>query len=186
MPLSKNANPTSQNSPGDLNMTQSSLQLWWMAVRPKTLMAAIAPVFMGTALAFGDGVYHLPTAALCLLGALLIQVGTNLSNDYFDFKKGTDDADRIGPTRVTQAGLVKPETVKQAFVLTFVVSALVCAALVVRGGWPILVIGILSIISGLLYTAGPKPLGYLGLGEVFCVCVFRTGGRSGDILRAVV
>lgn len=143
-----------------------------MAIRPKTLTAAVAPVLIGTAMAFGDGIHHLPTAFLCLFGAILIQIGTNLANDYFDFKKGTDDVDRIGPTRVTQAGLISPEVVKFAFILTFVLSALVCIALVIRGGWPIAVIGILSIISGILYTAGPKPLGYMGLGDVFVFVFF--------------
>jgi len=153
-------------------MTTNILTTWWMAFRPKTLTAAIAPVMIGTAMAYGDGIHHFPSAFLCLLAALTIQIGTNLANDYFDFKKGTDTAERIGPTRVTQAGLVKPETVRLSFIIAFALSALACGGLVMRAGWPIAVIGIVSIISGILYTAGPKPLGYVGLGDIFVLIFF--------------
>ena len=148
------------------------LKIWWMAFRPKTLMAAIAPVMIGTAMAYGDGIQHFPSALLCLLGALTIQIGTNLANDYFDFIKGADTKDRIGPTRVTQAGLVKPETVRLSFIIAFTLSALICVLLVMRAGWPIALIGIVSIISGIFYTAGPKPLGYIGLGDIFVLIFF--------------
>lgn len=141
-------------------------------MRPKTLPAAIAPVVIGTAMAYGDGRQHFLSAALSLFCALMIQIGTNLSNDYFDFKKGTDNSKRIGPTRITQAGLVKPSSVKTAFILVFLIAALASLYLVLRGGWPIIIIGILSIASGILYTAGPKPLGYIGLGELFVLIFF--------------
>ena len=141
-------------------------------MRPKTLPAAIAPVVIGTAMAYGDGKQHFLSAAFCLFCALLIQIGTNLSNDYFDFKKGTDNAKRIGPTRITQAGLVKPSSVKNAFILVFLTAVLASFYLVFRGGLPVIIIGILSIASGILYTAGPKPLGYIGLGELFVLIFF--------------
>jgi 1,4-dihydroxy-2-naphthoate octaprenyltransferase len=143
-----------------------------MAARPKTLPAAIAPVVIGTAMAYGDGRHHFLSAAFCLFCALLIQIGTNLSNDYFDFKKGADNCERIGPTRITQAGLVKPSSVKTAFILVFLTAVLASLYLVFRGGWPIVIIGIVSIASGILYTAGPKPLGYIGLGELFVLIFF--------------
>ena len=143
-----------------------------MACRPKTLPAAAAPVIIGAAMAYGDGVFHFLSAFLCLVCALLIQIGTNLANDYFDFKKGTDTAERIGPTRVTQAGLLKPQAIKRSFIFVFAAAILASAYLVQRGGVPIVIIGILSIASGILYTAGPKPLGYIGLGELFVFIFF--------------
>ena len=135
-------------------------------------MAAVAPVMIGTAMAFGDGIHDFPTASLCLLGALLIQVGTNIANDYYDFKHGADTAERLGPTRVTQSGLIKPEHVRAAFILIFGLAAAVALQLFFRGGWPIAAIGVASIISGILYTARPKPLGYMGLGDLFVLVFF--------------
>lgn len=149
-----------------------SLKIWLMAARPKTLAAGIAPVIMGTAMAFGDGIHHWPTAFVALFAAITIQIGTNLANDYFDFKKGADTEERIGPVRVTQAGLINPKSVKCAFIFVFCLSGLACIWLVLRAGWPIAVIGILSILAGILYTAGPRPLGYLGLGEVLVFIFF--------------
>lgn len=153
-------------------MTISKLKIWIMAVRPKTLPAAIAPVVIGTAMAYGDGKHHFLSAAVSLFCALMIQIGTNLSNDYFDFKKGADNSKRIGPTRITQAGLVKSSSVKNAFILVFLIAVLASFYLVFRGGLPIVIIGILSIVSGVLYTAGPKPLGYIGMGELFVLIFF--------------
>ena len=153
-------------------MSQIPLKTWFLAFRPKTLPAAIAPVMIGTAMAFGDGVHHLPTAILCLLAALAIQVGTNIANDYYDFKRGADTTERIGPTRVTQAGLITPSTMRWAFIISFSVSAFLSLWLVYRGGWPIAVIGILAILSGIFYTAGPRPLGYIGLGDLFVLIFF--------------
>ncbi|MBI4308915.1 MAG: 1,4-dihydroxy-2-naphthoate octaprenyltransferase, partial [Candidatus Omnitrophica bacterium] len=145
---------------------------WLLAIRPKTLPAAIAPVAIGTAMAFGDGVAHWPSAFAALFAALMIQIATNLINDYCDFKKGADTKDRLGPVRVTQAGLIKPKIVLFAAVAAFLLSALACAYLIGRAGWVILFIGIASILSGIFYTAGPRPLGYLGLGEVFVFIFF--------------
>jgi 1,4-dihydroxy-2-naphthoate octaprenyltransferase len=144
---------------------------WILAIRPKTLAAGIAPVILGAALAFGDGGFHAPSVIACLLGSLLIQIGTNLANDYFDFKKGAD-VNRIGPTRVTQAGLISPTTVLNAAIITFCLAAIVSSYLVYRGGLAIAIISIVSIACGFLYTAGPKPLAYLGLGELFVFIFF--------------
>lgn len=143
-----------------------------MAIRPKTLWAAVAPVLIGTAMACTDGRMHFPSALAALIGALLIQIETNLANDYFDFKKGTDTQERIGPTRVMQAKLVTPKEMKSAIIIVLALSILICLYLIVRGGWPIVIIGVLSLASAFLYTAGPKPLGYLGLGDVFVFIFF--------------
>lgn len=144
---------------------------WILAIRPKTLAASIAPVFIGSAMAFGDGQFHLIPAIVCLLAALLIQIGTNLANDYFDFKKGAD-LNRIGPIRVTQAGLIKPQVVLRVTIVVFILAAIACGYLVYLGGMTIAIIAMASIISGILYTAGPKPLAYLGLGELFVFIFF--------------
>lgn len=148
------------------------LKIWFMAIRPKTLPAAAAPVIMATAMAFGDGVHDFPTAFLCFLTALLLQIGTNLVNDYCDFKKGADAAGRIGPTRVMQAGLVKPSTMLAAIVITFLLVMAISWLLIERGGKPIAIIAAASILSAILYTAGPLPLGYIGLGELFVLIFF--------------
>ena len=145
----------------------SPSRAWVMATRPKTLPAALIPVLVGTAVAFAEGVHAWLAAAAALAGAMLIQIGTNLANDYFDFKKGADTDERLGPTRVTQAGLLSETAVRNAMVATFALSALTGVYLVMVGGWPILVIGVLSILSGIAYTGGPFPLGYHGLGDVF-------------------
>jgi len=153
-------------------VTKQSFSNWLLAIRPKTLPAAIAPVVIGTAMAFGDGLFHGPSALMALSAALCIQIGTNLANDYFDFKKGADTADRQGPTRVTQAGLIKPQTVLVAAIIFFILAALSSVYLIHRAGTCILIIASASIASGILYTAGPKPLGYLGLGDVFVLVFF--------------
>ncbi len=145
---------------------------WILAFRPKTLSAAVAPVLIGTAMAYGNGVHDLAMALVALFAALTIQIGTNLANDYFDYLKGADTPERVGPTRVTQAGLIAPRAVRNAMILVFALSALACLVLVLHAGWPILVIGVLSILSGIFYTAGPRPLGYMGLGEIFVLIFF--------------
>ncbi|PIQ27911.1 1,4-dihydroxy-2-naphthoate polyprenyltransferase [bacterium (Candidatus Blackallbacteria) CG17_big_fil_post_rev_8_21_14_2_50_48_46] len=161
-------------------MTKNSqAEIWWMAARPRTLGAALAPIWIGTALAISSGKWDPLSFVAALLGALLIQIGTNFANDYFDFIKGADTAERIGPTRATQAGLIKPERMRLAFLLTFALVGLPGLYLVYRGGWPILVLGLLSVLSGIFYTGGPFPLGYLGLGDLFVLLFFglvATGG----------
>ena len=160
-------------------MILSSFKIWILACRPKTLPAAIAPVVIGSALALGDGGFHWPSAILCFLGALFIQIGTNLANDYYDFKKGTDTSERTGPVRVTQAGLISPKTVQIAAIFSLGVALIIAFELSLRGGWPLLAIGIAAIVSGFLYTAGPRPLGYNGLGEVFVFIFFGPVAVSG-------
>lgn len=148
------------------------LSYWLLAIRPKTLTASLAPVMLGTALAYRDGYFSAAYLSLTLLGALLIQIGTNLCNDYFDFYKGADTHERQGPVRVTQAGLISPAQVKLGFVLVFGLAACVGILLILRGGWPIFWIGLASLISGIAYTAGPYALAYLGLGELFVLIFF--------------
>ncbi|RMH60827.1 MAG: 1,4-dihydroxy-2-naphthoate polyprenyltransferase [Calditrichaeota bacterium] len=150
----------------------ANIKIWWEAARPKTLPAAAAPVIMGSAMAWHDGLFHAPAALSALLGALLIQVGTNFANDFFDFKKGADTGERLGPRRATQAGLVSAVTMKKAFVLVFGLAFISGLYLIYRGGWPVLLIGLLSILFGVLYTGGPYPLGYNGLGDIFVLIFF--------------
>ncbi|HSI06285.1 MAG: 1,4-dihydroxy-2-naphthoate polyprenyltransferase [Myxococcota bacterium] len=145
---------------------------WFLAVRPRTLPAAVTPVLVGSALAYSDGVFHAGYAALAAVGAVLIQVGTNLFNDYADFKRGADTAERLGPARVTQRGWVTPRAVLIAAVLAFALAMLVGVALVARGGWPIVAIGLASVACGFLYTGGPAPLAYLGIADLFVFAFF--------------
>ncbi|MEA3297698.1 MAG: 1,4-dihydroxy-2-naphthoate polyprenyltransferase [candidate division Zixibacteria bacterium] len=153
-------------------MALSTFQIWLLAVRPRTLAAAVAPVVIGSAMAGEWGAFSLLPALAAMFGAVMIQIGTNFANDYFDFKSGADRHKRLGPTRVTQAGLVKPEIMKRAIVIAFTLAIAAGLYLVWRGGWPILIIGLLSIIAGILYTAGPYPLGYNGLGDIFVLVFF--------------
>ncbi len=150
----------------------STLTVWITAMRPKTLWAAVAPVLIGMAMAIADGVWHAPAAALALLGAVLIQVGTNFYNDYADFAKGADTEERKGPLRATQARWVTPQTMKMATVIAFGMAVAAGGYLMWRGGWPIVLIGILSIAFGLLYTAGKYSLAYLGIADLFVLVFF--------------
>jgi len=150
----------------------SPARIWLLAIRPKTLWASIAPVMVGLALAYGEGSIHWLAAVATMTGALLIQIGTNFSNDYSDFQKGADTKEREGPLRVTQAGLVTPTGMLRATLFVFVLAGLVSAYLVGVAGWPIAVIGVAAVLSGILYTAGPFPLGYLGLGDLFVFAFF--------------
>jgi len=143
-----------------------------LAARPKTLPAAAAPVLIGMAMAFADHVFSLLPALAALVGALLIQIGTNFANDYFDYKQGIDTHERLGPLRVTQAGLVSPSAMRKATAVVFAAALLIGIYLVWRGGWPIVIIGLLSILFGVLYTAGPYPLGYNGWGDLFVLIFF--------------
>ncbi|WP_241430718.1 1,4-dihydroxy-2-naphthoate polyprenyltransferase [Haloferax elongans] len=143
-----------------------------MASRPQTLPAAAAPVLVGTALAVHDGLFAPLPALAALVGALLIQVGTNFANDYYDAIQGADTEAREGFTRVTAGGLIPPAEVKRAMYLTFAAAILLGTYLVYVGGVPILVIGLLSVASGIAYTGGPYPLGYHGLGDLFVFVFF--------------
>ncbi|HZH74650.1 MAG TPA: 1,4-dihydroxy-2-naphthoate polyprenyltransferase [Archangium sp.] len=149
-----------------------TLKTWLMAARPKTLTAALVPVMVGTALAYGLGVGRWLPALAALVGAMLIQIGTNLTNDYYDFKKGADTEERLGPKRVTQSGLIAPGTVLASALLCFGLAVVVGIYLVVVGGWPIVAIGLASVLAGYAYTGGPFPLAYNGLGDVFVFVFF--------------
>ncbi len=142
------------------------------AARPKTLAAGICPVVAGTVLALRDGVFNGGAAVAAVIGAVAIQIGTNFANDYYDAKHGADTAERLGPDRATQMGWVRPETMKRAMIGAFLAAALAGCYLIFRGGWPIVWIGILSIVFGIWYTGGPFPLGYLGLGDIVVFMFF--------------
>lgn len=145
---------------------------WLLAARPKTLPAAIAPVLIGTALAIQSGEWEPLAALVCLLFALLIQVGTNYANDYFDFVKGADTEKRIGPTRAVAAGLVSPRAMLMATIVVLAMALLVGMTLVAFGGWWLLLVGFASVACAILYTGGPYPLGYHGWGDVFVFVFF--------------
>ncbi|MDZ7316425.1 MAG: 1,4-dihydroxy-2-naphthoate polyprenyltransferase [candidate division KSB1 bacterium] len=156
-----------------------NLKPWLLAARPKTLPAAIAPVLIGTALAYRDGRAHPLAALLAGACALLLQIGANYANDYFDYRHGSDKAERLGPTRAVAAGWIKPEQMRNGFLVVFSAAAVCGAYLVVRGGVPAIIIGALSILCAVLYTGGPYPLGYHGLGELFVFIFFGFAAVAG-------
>jgi 1,4-dihydroxy-2-naphthoate octaprenyltransferase len=145
---------------------------WILAARPRTLGAAVVPVVAGAALAVGAGSFD-PLAALLIIAcAVLIQIATNYFNDAIDHAKGADTAERLGPTRVTSSGMLAPRTVMRGGTVCLATAAALSIPLVLHGGWPILIIGILSLFFAYAYTGGPFPLAYLGLGEIFVVLFF--------------
>ena len=150
----------------------SSFKIWLLAMRPKTLPAAMGPVIVGTAMAVGDQAFAFLPALAALLVSLLLQIGSNLANDVFDFKKGKDTEERTGPLRVTQAGLLTPGQVMSGMGVVFALALALGLYLAWVGGWVILALGIAAIISAIAYTGGPYPLGYHGLGEVFVFIFF--------------
>jgi 1,4-dihydroxy-2-naphthoate octaprenyltransferase len=156
------------------------VRIWLMAARPRTLPAAIAPVLVGTALAMTTTDLRVGGFVAALLGAILIQVGTNLSNDYSDARRGADTEDRIGPVRVTAGGLVPPRQVLVATYVTFALAVLCGVYLVVLAGPILLAIGAASILAGVLYTGGPRPYGYEGLGEIFVFLFFGLVAVTGS------
>jgi 1,4-dihydroxy-2-naphthoate octaprenyltransferase len=156
------------------------VRIWLMAARPRTLPAAIAPVLVGTALAMTVADLRVGGFAAALLGAIFIQVGTNLSNDYSDARRGADTEERLGPVRVTAGGLVPPKRVLVATYVTFGLAVLCGAYLVYLAGPILLAIGAASILAGVLYTGGPRPYGYEGLGEVFVFLFFGLVAVAGS------
>src|SRR5213595_687951 len=156
------------------------LRIWLMAARPRTLPAAVAPVLVGTALAATEGTFHVLRFVAAMLGALFIQVGTNLSNDYSDARRGADTEDRLGPVRVTAGGLMPPRQVLVGTWVAFGVAVAAGAYLVAVAGWQLLLVGAASILAGVLYTGGPKPYGYEGLGEVFVFLFFGVVAVAGS------
>jgi 1,4-dihydroxy-2-naphthoate octaprenyltransferase len=163
----------------------SPARIWFMAARPKTLPIAVAPVLVGTALAGTADVFHAATFIATLLGAVFIQVGTNLSNDYSDARRGADTEDRLGPVRVTAGGLVPPRQVLVATYVSFGVAVLCGIYLVTVAGWQLLLVGAASILAGILYTGGPRPYGYEGLGEVFVFLFFGVVAVTGTYYAQV-
>jgi 1,4-dihydroxy-2-naphthoate octaprenyltransferase len=156
-----------------------------MAARPRTLPAAVAPVLVGTALAATEGTFKWLTFVAAMLGALFIQVGTNLSNDYSDARRGADAEDRLGPVRVTAGGLVPPRQVLVATYVAFGLAVLAGVYLIVTAGWELLLVGAASILAGVLYTGGPRPYGYEGLGEVFVFLFFGVVAVTGSYFAQV-
>jgi 1,4-dihydroxy-2-naphthoate octaprenyltransferase len=160
--------------------TPSGIRIWLMAARIRTLPAAIAPVLVGTALAGWQHIFHPLRFVAALVGAIFIQVGTNLSNDYSDARRGADAEDRLGPVRVTAGGLVPPSQVLVATYVSFGVAVLAGVYLVIVAGWQLLLVGGASILAGVLYTGGPKPYGYEGLGELFVFLFFGIVAVAGS------
>jgi 1,4-dihydroxy-2-naphthoate octaprenyltransferase len=163
----------------------SGARIWLMAARLRTLPAAIAPVLVGTALAGLGHVFHPPRFVAALIGAVFIQVGTNLSNDYSDARRGADTDDRLGPVRVTAGGLVPPRLVLVATYASFGIAVLAGIYLIVVAGWQLLLVGAASILAGVLYTGGPRPYGYEGLGEVFVFLFFGIVAVAGSFFVEV-
>ena len=149
-----------------------SQQVWIPAARLRTLPAAIVPVVVGTACAYATGHIAWGPALAALAGSLAIQIGTNFANDVFDAEKGADGPDRIGPVRAVAAGLISAAAMKRAMIAAFGVATLLGLYLVAASGWPVIAIGLASIVSGVAYTGGPWPLGYHGLGDVFVMIFF--------------
>ncbi len=151
----------------------SKLNAWVMASRPKTLTAACGPVILGTALAYNQTQsISILIFVLTLLAALSMQIGTNLVNDYYDAIRGTDSDDRLGPTRVTQTGLIEPSKVRLGFIACFVFAILISVYLMMVGGWTIIIMGICCILAAYCYTGGPFPFSHYALGELFALIFF--------------
>lgn len=155
-----------------MNERPSVLRIWLLASRPKTLPAALVPVLVGSAFAARAGVFDGGAASLCLLFALLVQIGTNFANDYFDHAQGADTEKRVGPARAVASGWVTPAAMRGAMAATFAVALGVGLGLIPYGGWGLLPLGVLCILCGVAYTGGPYPLGYHGLGDVFVFLFF--------------
>ena len=188
MPTSRSASRTSRSSRGEREVTRvsatasapSGVRIWLMAARMRTLPASIAPVLVGTALAGQAHVFHPLRFIAALVGATFIQVGTNLSNDYSDARRGADAEDRLGPVRVTAGGLVPPSQVLAATYVSFGVAVLAGIYLIAVAGWELLLVGAASILAGVLYTGGPRPYGYEGLGELFVFLFFGIVAVAGS------
>ena len=158
----------------------SPLRLWVSAARPRTLPAAVAPVLVGTALAVSEGALRPLAFACALVGSVFIQIGTNLSNDYSDARRGADTDDRLGPVRVTAGGLMPPRQVLVGTYLAFGIAVLAGVYLIAVAGVQLLIVGVVSILAGVLYTGGPRPYGYEGLGELFVFLFFGVVAVTGS------
>ena len=152
--------------------TSSRWQAWRIAIRPKTLPAAVAPVLVGTALAYADGRFAPLPALAALIVALLLQIGANLANDYYDYVKGVDRAGRQGPLRVAQSGLIPLPHLRRGMWITFALAAAAGSFLIAVGGWPLLILGAAAIAAAVAYSGGPYPFGSYGLGDLFVFLFF--------------
>lgn len=176
---------TGDKSPEELKRSsgheakQRKWQIWLLACRLRTLPAAIAPVLVGTSLAWADGQFSLMPALAAAAGALLLQILSNFANDYFDYVKGVDTRERVGPTRVMAAGLLTARELRLGMAVVVSLAVLDGVFLTLVGGWPILVIGVASIFAALLYTGGPFPFGYHGLGDLFVFIFFGLAAVGG-------
>jgi len=157
---------------GQISPAIGPMRAWWMAARPATLSAALVPVAVGSACAASLGAFLWGPALAALFGAMMIQIGTNFANDVFDYEKGADTAERLGPTRVVQAGILPAARVRAGMIACFGLAALAGVYLTWQAGWPVVVIGVTSVLSGIAYTGGPYPLGYHGLGDLFVMAFF--------------
>ncbi len=162
-----------------MNEKMNMFQIWWLAIRPRTLPAAAAGVAMGSALAWHDGSFQLLPALAALLVALLLQIGSNVANDVFDFERGADTAERLGPVRVTQAGYLTPSQVKTGMFVIFAFAAFLGLYLATLRGWTVIWLGAAAILSAVAYTGGPYPLGYHGLGDIFVFLFFGLAAVAG-------
>jgi 1,4-dihydroxy-2-naphthoate polyprenyltransferase len=158
----------------------SALRLWALAARPRTLPAAVAPVLVGTALAITEDEFRPLAFVAALVGSVFIQIGTNLANDYSDARRGADTEDRLGPVRVTAGGLMPPRRVLVGTYVAFGIAVAAGIYLAAVAGWELLVVGALSIAAGVLYTGGPRPYGYAGLGELFVFLFFGLVAVNGS------
>ena len=183
--MSRSASPTSPSSPAAPERERAAplrggAGIWLRAARVRTLPASVAPVLVGTSLGAVDAHFRPLAFVAALVGAIFIQVGTNLSNDYSDARRGADTEDRLGPVRVTAGGLVPPRQVLFATWISFGVAVAVGIYLVVVAGWELLLVGGASILAGVLYTGGPRPYGYEGLGELFVFLFFGLVAVTGS------
>ncbi len=145
---------------------------WIITSRPKTLAAAISPVLLGSSLAYYDGFFNIITFFFIIISSCLIQIGTNYSNDLFDYLRGTDDSNRLGPDRAMQTGMLSKNEIQKAIIIIFALAIVFGFYLALLGGWIIVAIGLLSIFFGVIYTGGPYPLAYNGLGDIFVFVFF--------------
>ena len=145
---------------------------WVKAARPRTLPAAVIPVLVGSGLAASVDSFTWLPALICMVFALLVQIGTNFANDYYDWKQGADDERRIGPTRAVASGLIEPDRMKLMAILTLALAFFIGLSLICWGGWWLLAVGIASVVSAVAYTAQPIALGYRGLGDIFVILFF--------------
>lgn len=159
----------------------SPIGVWWLAARPKTLLAAATPVWVGSACAAAIGSFRWLPALAALVGSMLLQVAANFANDVFDYEKGADTEARVGPTRAVAAGWLTPATMRRGLAVVIALGLLVCAYLVSVAGPVVLLIGALSIASAVAYTGGPYPLGYHGLGDVFVLAFFGFVAVAGTV-----